>query len=415
MSISGENPMATPIYVLEAVTDRGNALYEKGETVVFSPLLMADSRPVAEGIVHYKLLKNNQDIVEEGALDLSQGQDRVTAGLNAPGFIECRFTFSPDKGEGLAASIGAGFFLFEIAPSMPVPDDFDAFWSTQKSRLAEIPLEVKRTPLPCVSYEICDIQLSSIDDIPVSGYLAYKKDAADKSLPAVLTLHGAGVCSAGVPFELAEKNFLAININAHGLPNAREATYYEKLAAGRLSDYRSQGFATTREEVYFLGMFLRVKRAIEFITTLPQWDGKNLFLMGNSQGALQTFAGAYLDERITAIAAGVPAGSDLTGFAVDRVTGWPMPHGLFENRECDRQTVLQNVRYFDNMNFATRIKVPGIFSVGYIDPTCKPTTVYAVYNNYAGPKEIIGVPRMTHEVLPAVHDRFISFLQDHIR
>ncbi len=132
--------------------------------------------------------------------------------------------------------------------------------------------------------------------------------------------------------------------------------------------------------------------------------------MGGSQGALQSFAGAYLDNRVTAMAVGVPAGSDLTGFARDRVTGWPRPDLLFLEGNSSREAVLRTVPYFDNVNFARHLSIPMMMSVGFVDQTCKPTTVYAVYNAFQGPKQMLGRPRMGHEGGPDITYAFLSFL-----
>ena len=54
----------------------------------------------------------------------------------------------------------------------------------------------------------------------------------------------------------------------------------------------------------------------------------------------------------------------------------------------------------DCVNFAIRIKAGGLFTVGFTDTSCRPTSVYAMYNTFAGPKEIINGPSMGHELPP---------------
>ncbi|MER3443975.1 MAG: acetylxylan esterase, partial [Meiothermus sp.] len=50
--------------------------------------------------------------------------------------------------------------------------------------------------------------------------------------------------------------------------------------------------------------------------------------------------------------------------------------------------VFATLAYFDGVNFAARATAPALFSVGLMDDVCPPSTVYAAYNHYAGPKEI---------------------------
>ena len=42
----------------------------------------------------------------------------------------------------------------------------------------------------------------------------------------------------------------------------------------------------------------------------------------------------------------------------------------------------------DGLNFAPRATAPALFSVGLMDEICPPSTVFAAYNHYAGPKDI---------------------------
>ena len=52
------------------------------------------------------------------------------------------------------------------------------------------------------------------------------------------------------------------------------------------------------------------------------------------------------------------------------------------------ERVFQTLSYFDGVNFATRAKANALFSVGLMDEVCPPSTVYAAYNYWAGPKQI---------------------------
>ena len=163
-----------------------------------------------------------------------------------------------------------------------------------------------------------------------------------------------------------------------------------------MKDYRARG-RESRETVYFLGMFLRLVRAIDFLTAQPEWDGRTLVVHGSSQGGAQSIVAAGLDSRVTFFAAGVPAMCDHSGAAVGRISGWPklVPNGADGKPEAK---VLVAARYYDAMNFATRTKAAGIVTVGFIDTTCPPTSVYAAYNALKSRKEIFNDPPSTHTV-----------------
>ena len=50
-------------------------------------------------------------------------------------------------------------------------------------------------------------------------------------------------------------------------------------------------------------MFVRLARALDFLTTRPEWDGKTLAVIGHSQGGCQALVAGGLDERVTFIGA----------------------------------------------------------------------------------------------------------------
>ncbi len=52
------------------------------------------------------------------------------------------------------------------------------------------------------------------------------------------------------------------------------------------------------------------------------------------------------------------------------------------------ERVFDTLSYFDGLNFAACAQAPALFSVGLMDEVCPPSTVFAAYNHYAGPKQI---------------------------
>jgi cephalosporin-C deacetylase-like acetyl esterase len=208
---------------------------------------------------------------------------------------------------------------------------------------------------------------------------------------------------------LAAEGLLVLDINAHGIPNGQPDAYYQELAKGRLKNYRTHG-REDRETIYFLGMYYRLMRAIDFLTAQPEWDGKFLIVQGTSQGGGQSLVAAGLDSRVTAIAPGVPAMCDHTGV----INGWPrlVPRDDAGNPDPKIQAV---ARYFDAMNFAARTKAEALVSVGFIDLTCRPTTVYAAYNNLQGEKKIFNMPLMGHKNAPEWDGMVLDMIKAHIQ
>lgn len=386
---------------LSVTPDHADCLYKAGEAVTFTiKALKPDLSPDAE--VEWTLSKDGVPPIKKGTAKLVDGVAAVTGQLDEPGFLQCQVVWLQGTNRMRTQAVaGVGIDPLRIKPSMPVPDDFDRFWEAQKKKLATVPLKHQLTSVksPSTNNVCFDVQVDCLG-APVSGYYARPAGAKPKSLPAILTVHGAGVRSAilGTASGWADKGLLALDINAHGIPNGKPEGFYTNLANTDLRDYRNRG-KESRESIYFLGMFLRVIRAIDFLASQPEWDGRTLIVHGSSQGGAQSIAAAGLDSRVTFIAAGVPAMCDHTGVVVGRVNGWPK--FLKNPPENPDPAVVEAVRYYDMVSFAARARCGGHFTVGFIDTTCPPTSVYAAYNAFAGPKQIFNDPPSTHTVSPA--------------
>jgi cephalosporin-C deacetylase len=406
---------AGPKYSLSVATDRPDALYNAGDKVGFVVTLQEDGRPANGRKIHYALSVDGAKPVADGAAEVSEGKTVIHGRLSEPGFLQCLVTCDAAS-PPVSATAAAGIDPMKVAASLPVPDDFDQFWSGQKARLATVPLEPELAPVPWSdqSVQCFDVKVRCAGGMPVSGYFARPRGAAPKSLPAVLYVHGAGVRSSllGSAASAAKRGALAMDINAHGIPNGKPDAFYEELSRTKLSNYPASG-RESRDTCYFLGMFLRLMRAIDFLASQPQWDGRILAVCGVSQGGGQAVAAAGLDPRVTFIASGVPAICDHSGWAIGRINGWPklVPNDAQGKPEAK---ILQAARYFDGMNFATRAKADAVFSVGFIDTVCAPTCVYATYNNYPGKKQIINKTLMGHAHPGDVAEAFEKAIWDHI-
>jgi cephalosporin-C deacetylase len=407
-------PAPVPVLVLKASTDHPDALYKVGETATFTIEAQQDGKPLADGKVVCVLSKDGVQPQPPQTLNVKDGKATIIGKLDEPGFLLLRAT--SDKASAMA---GGGYDPLQLKPSMPVPEDFDAFWNAQKAALAQVPAKATLTPVTTGApkgVEAFDVQIDCLGK-PVSGYFGKPLNAKAKSLPAILHVHGAGVGSSNlgsVSWALQEGGMLSLDINAHGLPNGKPKDFYSALAAGELKDYRIEN-SQDREKIYFKGMFLRLIRAIDFLTAQPEWDGKTVIVYGSSQGGFQAFAAAGLDSRVSFICAGVPAGCDHTGSQANRISGWPkiVPN---DAEGKPNAAALQASRYFDNVNFATRARCQGAaVTVGFIDTTCPPTSVYAAYNALTIPKAIHNDVLAGHTNTPAASKFMQASALKHVR
>jgi cephalosporin-C deacetylase len=363
--------------------DHEDAVYKTGETVNFTVKLGENPSVAPDAELFVTISKDGYKTLKKFPVKLNNGNGSFTAELSEPGFLQARV--SSDAEGKVSTQWGVAISPAEIKPSMPVPDDFDAFWKGRLEALAKVPANPVLKPAANKKaedsgVEVFDTRLNSLGDRKVSGYFARKAGAKPKSAPAILSLHGAGVRGSdmGGPINWASKGFIAMDINANGIDNGQDEAFYKAQAEGPLKDYRYIN-KDSREKSYFTLMFLRAKRALDFLCSQPEWDGRTLIVSGGSQGGFQAFAAAALDERVTMMLAHVPAGSDHTGMVVDRVSGWPKIVPVIDGKPDAK--VLEASRYIDNVNFATRCKAEtAVVSVGFVDGVCPPTGVYAAYN-----------------------------------
>ncbi|MFN0076871.1 MAG: acetylxylan esterase [Prosthecobacter sp.] len=411
LSLPAQTP--APVIALKAVTDHVDALYKVGETATFTIEASQDGKPLADGKVVCVFSKDGVQSQPPQTLNVKDGKTTVIGKLDEPGFLLLRVT----SGKAVAMA-SAGYDPLQLKPSMPVPEDFDAFWAAQKAELAKVPMKSTLTPVPTPAKGVAafDVQIDCLGK-PVSGYFGKPQKVKPQSLPAILHVHGAGVRSANLGNTYWAANaggMLALDINAHGIPNGKPKEFYDALTNGELKGYPQSG-NKDREQCYFKGMFLRLIRAIDFLTAQPEWDGKTLIVYGASQGGFQAFAAAGLDARVSFICAGVPAGCDHTGSQANRISGWPkiVPNDTEGKPDA---AALQASRYFDNVNFATRAKCQGAaVTVGFIDTTCPPTSVYAAYNALTLPKTIHTDVLSGHTSTPAASKFMQEAAFKHVR
>ena len=318
--------------------------------------------------------------------------------LNEPSSVIFEATTKTDT-----ASIGLVVDPEKFMPATKRPDDFDQYWREEKKVLRSLQMMVKSTPIkdPVKGFECKDVEINCTGPKPVRGYYAKPEGAKSKSLPIVLYVHAAGVngnwCRSepgnALRYAKMEKGAICFDLNAHGMLNGQPEEYYTNLDSGELKNYAQQGLEN-RNDVYFRGMYLRLIRTLDFLTSQPEWDGKRILVIGESQGGGQALAAAGLDERVTAVVATVPAMCDWGESLVGRKGGWPNP---FDTKN-DQQKMLTALPYFDVAHMLKNSKATIVTEIGLIDFTCSSISVYAAINQARGNKKVFAVPYRAHHM-----------------
>ena len=370
-----------------------------GEKVVFTADIKKDGKPAAGTLVRATFTFNSKTVKWIKKADAAQ-TFKFEYTPTAPGWVSLRLNVVDEKGairsqkivrNGRTSSkfISAGYGVMvepeKLAPTMDEPADFDEFWNGVKAELTKTPVKVldKKT-IKHAKLQIYDIKVACAGDKPVSGYLAMPKNAKPKSCPAYVSFHGAGVGSAYIAHSLAASGVITFDINAHGIENGNPRAYYDKLKNEYYLPKGKAGYPhwgkEDRNSFYFKGMFMRVMRALEYVKSLPEWDGKHLIVSGSSQGGAQVLVACAMDKDITLARCEVPAMCDHSGCIAGHVSGWPKLYNCKKGK-VDNPKAQKCGSYYDGVFFAKRIKCPIYFSTGGWDFTCPPTSVYRAYNN----------------------------------
>jgi len=196
----------------------------------------------------------------------------------------------------------------------------------------------------------------------------------------------------------AKDGWLALDIEAHDIPIDNPDSYYKKIYAtgGELNNYWNIG-NDDRDQSYYLRMYLSCVQAMKYLKSRPDWNGKTLVVMGQSQGGQQTLMLAGLcPDDVTAALALVPAASDMLAPEVGRATGFP--NWYFNTNGKDPKKVHETSRYYDPANFARRIKCPVLIALGLHDEQlAPPASILADANEITSPKEVIILANSGHQ------------------
>ncbi|MBQ7206651.1 MAG: acetylxylan esterase [Lentisphaeria bacterium] len=412
---------------VDAKTDKKDSIYKCGETVTVTAAALEDGKPVSGKTVTYTLDADGGFSKRGKFVSDAEKPWTFEYKFSRPGALRAEFTILGDDGKRIplkrgydqvrfaGGRIGAAAEPDKILPGGKTPEDFGAFWKAQLDRLAQVKPEVlerkKLDKLPGAynSVDMWDVKVASVDGVPVSGYLAMPKKAAPKSLPAILLVQGAGVGSAAPSniFRWAKEGAICLDINAHGVLNGQPRKYYDDLKKGKFKNYYSKVYPD-REKHIFLNMGLRVVRALEYLRSLPEWNGRDLIIRGASQGGWQAVVGAALDPKVTMCVAGVPAFNDFDGEFSPEMRRMQRMHfgGAIRAMKAGKEKTAELLKaqsYFDGANFAPMIKCPVYVTVGYLDLSSPTTSVYALYNRISATteKHITAYPGSAHAKCPS--------------
>lgn len=409
---------------LIGTTDKARAIdYEPNETMTFT-LTLKNAKPFPAGTYFINWKRTGDDGKrQEGKAELSAEKPlTIKTSLAEPGFVRIEAVVVDAKGKQYRKQLhvdantpegkralnrweradkrvffdGGAAVHPEKLQSVPEPADFDDFWAKRKARLAKVPMNpvVKLAKENDVS-KVYTFTVLCAGPRPVTGWYTVPKKPG--KYPARISFHGYGAHFVQSVPSGGPDDAVTMFINAHGYELGREDEYYTEFynsikSNGKTFGLDSQWQNKSTDTAYFGWMCYRIMRALQFIKSMPEWNGKDLKASGGSMGGLQTMWAAGLDPDVSEACPGIPWCCDMGGRETLKRNGTTWGVGETEA-----------LRYFDPVNMAKRVSKKCKLTVtraGLGDYCCPPSGVAILYNNLTCDKTINWVQGSTHGHVP---------------
>lgn len=420
-NIKAENYPYKSDYLWLTVPDHADWLYQTGENAKVEVSFCKYGIP-RNGELKYSIGNDMLQPDKHGSVKLKNGRAVINMGTKkTPGFRDMKLSVSLD-GKTYEHHIKVGFSVDKIKPYTQEPQDFRSFWQKNVEELKQVPLSYTKELYKdyCTDKIDCYLVKLQIDNMGHSmyGFLFYPKNAQPGKHPVVLCPPGAGIKTIKDPMRnkyYAENGFVRFEVEIHGLdPLISSETFGEISHAfnDRNGGYLANGLEN--KDIYYMKhVYVGLVRCIDFLTSLPEWDGKNVAVQGGSQGGALAIIAAGLDSRVTQCVANHPALSDMAGYAAKGGTGG-YPHFCRQPQILSNKDCLNTLAYFDVVNFARYVKAPTYLTWGYNDVTCPPTTSYAVWNTLKCTKESLLTPINEHWTTTETNRGQMEWIKAHL-
>jgi cephalosporin-C deacetylase len=309
-------------------------------------------------------------------------------------------------------------------PPRDEPADFDEFWAATLAEARAHPLEPCFAPFDAglATLEVCDVTFNGYGGQPIKGWLLMPAHRPAAPLPCLVEYIGYG---GGRGFALnwllwASAGYAHLVMDTRGQGSTwQHGDTPDPEPAGANPQY--PGFMTRGvldpATYYYRRLFTDAVRAVETARAHPAVDPRRVAVTGGSQGGGIALAVAALVPDLAAGAPDVPFLCHYRRATTLIDTAPYVEIARYCQTHRDKiETVFRTLAYFDGVNFAARASAPALFSVGLMDNICPPSTVYAAYNHYAGPKQINVWEFNNHEGGAAYQAQAkMRFFKEHLR
>ncbi len=308
-----------------------------------------------------------------------------------------------------------GYEIAQIKSPYHRPDDFDEFWRTAIDELASVNPSYKIEEDFEQSnklFSVYRVEMSSIDNIRINGWLTIPKTAMGGKFPVLLGFGGYQVLAKPLFFD----EFVSFTVNVRGADR------------NNMSDINptNQDILTLNindpAKYVYRGIYMDCLRFVDFIFANDNmgFDLNRIAVFGGSQGgSFALVTAALLNKKIKTCVADNPTFCDYhvnvfmepqireASFVLEYLGKYLRSNANFFTKE----EMLQTLSYFEIQNFMPKIKCPILFGVGLLDPLAPAVTTIGAYNkmnrDVIKESEIYIFPELAHEV-PERHNTFKS-------
>lgn len=350
---------------LTVSTDRSSALYQQGETAIFSV------QSTNSGPVQYKIYYDRfTSIIDSGTINPVAGQEAEIRHQQAiPASLICEVSQNGQIQKSFAA-----FSPYETSYQEEAPADFDQFWKQQRDASDAVPLNPEIFFLRKNDYSTTySLRLDHIDGRKIYGLVVVPDSPPPYtgfvSFPSFGDIPNIVEADIG----LAERaNAVSVSISIHNAPidQVDPLAYQPDQVDDRLLYYQRYAIIA--------GI-----RSIDYLISRGDVAADQIGTFGVSQGGGLALSVAGVDDRVKLLAFSNPSSCNHPGLNYDLPSGFPyyLLRSIQTNGAASHfEATLEASKYYDGVYFAQRYKGPVLGLTSLRDETTVPMTQMAAYN-----------------------------------
>ncbi|MCL6537375.1 MAG: acetylxylan esterase [Acidothermus sp.] len=292
--------------------------------------------------------------------------------------------------------------LLTYAPHIPEPPDLDDFWRETLAEVGDPQPVVTPHPNGLRTVESYDVTFRGFGGHPIRAWLHLPaRPLRTEPLPGVVQFQGynggRGLVHEHVFWANAGYAHLVVDTRGQGSGWTTGDTGDGIGTSPSQPGFMTRGIDDPRD-YFYRRVYVDAVQAVRTLRAQPMVDPARVAVTGISQGGGISIAVAALVPDVAAVMPDVPF---LCHFRRACEISPSDPYGeivRYLKAHRDRvDRVFSTLAYFDGAVLARRATAPALFSVALMDQICPPSTVYAAYHAYRGPKEIAVYPYNDHE------------------